>query len=133
MKRLLPLLFILSCKHMTPTTHKYYLTIQRSSGSLFTMRKEMETFIDSVYAPDDNAAFDSLMLVIYGQQAAHRLVREAYAKKNRTDEYDAVIGYTIHSAYVYNTRGENVSFFVPDSVKQQVIKKWKVEIDDIDH
>lgn len=132
MKYLIPLLLVLSCRDIIPAGEKYYLRIERSSGSLFTMRKEMETLIDSVYAPDDNAAFDSLMLVIYGQQAAHRLVREMYAKKNRENEYDAVIGYTIHSAYAYNSKGENVSLFVPDSVKQASIKKYKVELQGID-
>lgn len=127
------LILFCSCSAITNNNRKYYLKLEGVSGSLITMQKESETMIDSVYAPNDASAIDSLMLWVYGRQQAGRLVSKVYADKNRLDEYKAIIEFKINSAYAYNDKGENVSFFVPDSIKRESIKRWKVDIGEIDH
>jgi hypothetical protein len=81
---------------------KYYIIIERESYSLITGKKEHELKLDSLIAPDNQSAFDSFALTIFGFQEAHRIVRKIYQDKGREDEYDNHIAYDIKSAKVYN-------------------------------
>lgn len=119
------LLFIVSCAP-TPDQKAYRLETVRESFSVISNRMERETIIDTFYAADDTAAFDTVSINIYGQQEAQRALRAAYRNNNSEYQYKFV-AQKIISLTAYNPSGHDIRLLLPDTVLAKSYRKYKVE------
>lgn len=122
-----PLFLILasffSCKESVKL-QAYKLEMIRDSYSLIGDKIERETKIDTFYAVNDTAAFDSVCLNIYAQQYAQQVVKDIYTKQGKADQYPFVEQKLISLA-AYNDRGIDVSLLLSDSVKKIKYEYYK--------